>query len=79
MSVSVFVLVYGCWVECRAAARILLTSSHINSADLASDNGEKWGVKKAENKRWQGGESIRKSRRVKSEESTRGLTFYYSL
>lgn len=41
---SVFVLVYGCWVECRAAARVLLTRSHISSAELASDNEEKGGV-----------------------------------
>ena len=43
MDLSVFVLVYGCWVECRAAARVLLTRSHISSAELASDNGEKGG------------------------------------
>ncbi len=45
MWVSVFVLVYGCWVECRAAARVLLTISHINSVKIVSDNGEKEGVK----------------------------------
>lgn len=39
----VFVLVYGCWVECRAAAQCQ-TRSHINSVELALDDVEKGSV-----------------------------------
>lgn len=38
---SVFALVYGCWPECRPAARVFLTRSHISAAELASDNESK--------------------------------------